>query len=181
MFQCLLLHFYMISDLLQQKEQSTKIQKKKKTTEIYSFTHSEILLKDKPESHNKCAKDRRMCRPVQAKNAATVSGNSCVHLDCNIFFPCVFYPLCFYSLYAYSFAGIPQLGERFDGDIPFSSNNCKVFFSVHNVWLWVAVFVFIYSQGPQAWIHSNLTKGQRVGSYFCSFKVIVHSSNDRYV
>lgn len=59
---------------------------KEKKTEIYSFTHSEISLKDKPESHNKCAKDRCMCRPVQAKNAATVSGNSCVHLDCNIFF-----------------------------------------------------------------------------------------------
>lgn len=72
---------------------------KEKKTEIYSFTHSEISLKDKPESHNKCAKDRCMCRPVQAKNAATVSGNSCVHLDCNIFFSlCLLSPLFLHAL-----------------------------------------------------------------------------------
>lgn len=65
-FSCFSVYYYIFIWFLIFDDRRNRAQRyKKKTTEVYSFTYSKISSKDKPESHNKYAKDQCMCRPVQ--------------------------------------------------------------------------------------------------------------------
>ena len=61
-------------------------------------------------------------------------------------------PSRYYNLSAYSSKGFPEpWGEEFDGDIPFRAEFSDVSGSLHRVWLWVSVFVPIYSRRKFLW------------------------------